>query len=212
MEQKGVLLEVKHIYKSFSGVPVLRDLGFAIKKGEIHALMGENGAGKSTVIKIITGVYTKDSGEIVYEGREVPINSRSDAAKLGISTIFQELSLIPTLTVAENIFLGRERTGPFGAIRKKERQKLVEELIAAYDFPGGDLKSAVRGCLADDYGRTYGIPDDHGEPAPVSDHPGAGCKGSQYPLHFPPHGGGVSAVRHHHGAAGRLQGGDLRQG
>ena len=88
MEQKGVLLEVKHIYKSFSGVPVLRDLGFAIKKGEIHALMGENGAGKSTVIKIITGVYTKDSGEIVYEGREVPINSRSDAAKLGISTIF----------------------------------------------------------------------------------------------------------------------------
>ena len=135
MEQKGVLLEVKHIYKSFSGVPVLRDLGFAIKKGEIHALMGENGAGKSTVIKIITGVYTKDSGEIVYEGREVPINSRSDAAKLGISTIFQELSLIPTLTVAENIFLGRERTGPFGAIRKKERQKLVEELIAAYDFP-----------------------------------------------------------------------------
>ena len=97
---------------------MLRDLGFAINKGEIHALMGENGAGKSTVIKIITGVYTKDSGEIVYEGREVPINSRSDAAKLGISTIFQELSLIPTLTVAENIFLGRERTGPFGAIRK----------------------------------------------------------------------------------------------
>ena len=135
MEQNSVLLEVKHIYKSFSGVPVLRDLGFAVKKGEIHALMGENGAGKSTVIKIITGVYTKDSGEIVYEGREVPINSRSDAAKLGISTIFQELSLIPTLTVAENIYLGRERTGPFGAIRKKERQRLVEDLIAAYDFP-----------------------------------------------------------------------------
>lgn len=135
MEQSSVLLEVRHICKSFSGVPVLKDLGFAIKKGEIHALMGENGAGKSTVIKIITGVYTKDSGEIIYGGKQVQINSRGDASKLGISTIFQELSLIPTLTVAENIYLGRERTGLLGAIKKKERQRLVEELIAAYDFP-----------------------------------------------------------------------------
>lgn len=135
MENDGALLEVKHIYKSFSGVPVLKDLGFSIKKGEIHALMGENGAGKSTIIKIITGVYKKDSGDIFYEGRPVQINSRADSAKLGISTIFQELSLIPTLTVAENVYLGRESTGLLGAIKKKERLRKVEELINRYSFP-----------------------------------------------------------------------------
>lgn len=135
MEVNNVLFEVKHIYKSFSGVSVLKDLGFSIKKGEIHALMGENGAGKSTIIKIITGVYTKDSGTFLYEGNEVQINSRQDAEKLGISTIFQELSLIPALTVAENIYLGKEEVNIIGSIRKKERLKKAEELIRRYKFP-----------------------------------------------------------------------------
>lgn len=135
MKHSDVLLEVRNIYKSFSGVPVLRDLGVTIRKGEIHALMGENGAGKSTLIKIITGVYKKDSGTILYNNREVEINSRQDASRLGISTIFQELSLIPTLTVAENIYLGRENISCFGTIKKRERLKKADELIKKYQFP-----------------------------------------------------------------------------
>ena len=135
MEKENAVLSVQHIYKSFSGIPVLQDVDFSLRKGEIHALMGENGAGKSTLIKIITGVYTKDSGEIFMNGNEVSIGNRTDSARLGISTIFQELSLVPALSVAENIYLGREKTGALGSIRKKERQKLTQELIDRYHFP-----------------------------------------------------------------------------
>lgn len=135
MNEKEVLFEARHIYKSFSGIPVLKDLDFSVRKGEIHALMGENGAGKSTLIKIITGVYTKDEGTFVCRGEEVRIQGKKDSEKLGISTIFQELSLIPALTVAENIYLGREKTTIAGKVRKKERLKMAEELIARYHFP-----------------------------------------------------------------------------
>ena len=82
------VLECRDIMKSFSGVTVLDHARLAIKKGEIHALMGENGAGKSTLIKIITGVYSLDDGEIFYNGESVKIRSRSDARNLGISTVF----------------------------------------------------------------------------------------------------------------------------
>ena len=135
MDKKEVLFEVQHIYKSFSGVPVLKDLGFSIKKGEIHALMGENGAGKSTIIKIITGIYTKDAGSFLHNGKEVKINGKKDSEKIGISTIFQELSLIPVLSVAENIYLGKESVNIFGKVNKKERLKKAQELIDQYEFP-----------------------------------------------------------------------------
>jgi len=135
MEDKNVLFEVRHIDKSFSGVPVLKDLSFSIKKGEIHALIGENGAGKSTIIKIITGVYTKDSGSFIYMDEETKINSRKDAKRLGISTIFQELSLVPALTVAENIYLGKEEINVARSIQKKKRLKMAEKLIERYGFP-----------------------------------------------------------------------------
>lgn len=135
MEKTQVLFEAKNIYKSFSGVPVLQNLDFSVNKGEIHALMGENGAGKSTLIKIITGVYTKDAGTFLYDGKEVLIHGKKDAEKLGISTIFQELSLVPALTVAENIYLGKEKTNAVGHIRKRERQKMAENLIQQYNFP-----------------------------------------------------------------------------
>lgn len=135
MAEKDTLFEVKHVYKSFSGISVLKDLTFSLKKGEIHALMGENGAGKSTIIKIITGVYTKDKGNFFYKGKEVSINNKKDSERLGISTIFQELSLIPSLTVAENIYLGKETINAGRAIRKKERIQKTEELIKRYHFP-----------------------------------------------------------------------------
>lgn len=129
-----IILEAKNIYKSFSGVPVLRGVHFDVKKGEVHALMGENGAGKSTLIKIITGVYSKDSGTVEWEGQPVEINNYADCQKLGMACIYQELSVIPPLTVAQNVFLGREPR-KFGLIDEKKMNEMTEELIKKYDFP-----------------------------------------------------------------------------
>ena len=129
-----IILEAKGIYKSFSGVPVLQDVHFDVRKGEVHALMGENGAGKSTLIKIITGVYSKDAGTIEWEGKPVEINNYQDCQKLGVACIYQELSVIPPLTVAQNVFLGREpRT--FGLIDYAKMNRMTQELIDRYQFP-----------------------------------------------------------------------------
>ena len=128
------ILEAKNIYKSFSGVPVLQDVHFEVKAGEVHALMGENGAGKSTLIKIITGVYSKDEGQIYWEGQPVEINTYQDCQKLGVACIYQELSVIPPLTVAQNVFLGREpRKGKI--IDYKKMNEMTQELIDKYQFP-----------------------------------------------------------------------------
>ena len=133
MENKELLLRMEHIQKSFNDTAVLKDVDFDVRKGEVHALMGENGAGKSTLIKILTGIYPKDGGKIFINGSEVEINSKADAAKLGIGVIYQELSLIPTLNVIQNILLGKEiSAGPFcnhNAMRKK-----VIDLIDKYGF------------------------------------------------------------------------------
>lgn len=101
------VLEMRGIEKSF-GVPVLKGVDFALKKGEIHALVGGNGAGKSTLMKIMTGVYTKDAGEILVNGEKTSIHDTHDAKRNGIGMIFQELSLVQSMTVEENIFLGAE--------------------------------------------------------------------------------------------------------
>lgn len=106
MEQS--ILRMEGIHKSFGGTEVLNDVHFELKKGEVHALVGGNGAGKSTLMKIMTGVYTLDSGKIFIDNAETKISGPEDAMKKGIAMIFQELSLIQPLTVAENIFLGSE--------------------------------------------------------------------------------------------------------
>lgn len=102
------LLEMRDIEKSFGRSQVLDRVHFTLKAGTVHALMGENGAGKSTLMKILAGVYSKDAGDIRIDGRQVSINSPTDAQSLGVAMIHQELSYIPQMTVAENIFLGRE--------------------------------------------------------------------------------------------------------
>ena len=112
-----VLLEMRQIDKRFPGVHALDHVDFKVRQGEIHALMGENGAGKSTLIKVLTGLYTKDGGRILFDGREVSFNSPLDSQKAGISTIYQEINLIPYMSVAENIFLGREFVNRFGRIQ-----------------------------------------------------------------------------------------------
>lgn len=103
------VLEMRGICKSFPGVRALRDVGFALGRGEVHALMGENGAGKSTLIKVMTGVYEKDAGRILVEGKDIHFRSPQDAQDFGIGTVYQEISLCPNLSVAENLFIGRSR-------------------------------------------------------------------------------------------------------
>ena len=105
---ENILLEMRDIDKSFNGIPVLKKAHFNLHRGEVHALMGGNGAGKSTFMKILTGVYLKDAGSTLLEGKAIDIDSPVDAENFGIAMIFQEFSLIPTLTVAQNIFLKRE--------------------------------------------------------------------------------------------------------
>lgn len=131
--QQNPIISLKNVHKSFGGVSVLNGVDFDLQKGSVHALVGQNGAGKSTMMKILTGVYTCDSGAIYIDGSKVKMNSYSDAVSHGISLIFQELSLIPTLTVAENIFLNREiLEGPF--LDKKSMEHKAHELLQSLDI------------------------------------------------------------------------------
>lgn len=126
------ILEMKNIKKSFSGVNALKGVDLCIRPGEAHALVGENGAGKSTLIKILTGVYSKSSGNIYFDGKEIDPKTPFDAQALGISPIYQELNLIPDLTVAENVFLGHAPRGKNGLMDWKkmfsETQSIMESL------------------------------------------------------------------------------------
>ena len=103
-----VLLEMRGVSKGFRGVQALQKVDFTLRAGEIHALMGENGAGKSTLIKVLTGVHPRDSGEIVLLGKKIAPQSPREAEETGISTVYQEVNLIPELSVAENIMIGRQ--------------------------------------------------------------------------------------------------------
>jgi ribose transport system ATP-binding protein len=104
----NTVLEISHISKSFPGVKALDDISFSLAEGEILGLVGENGAGKSTMVKIISGVYQPDEGEVIYRGECLSCKNSLEAAHAGIGMVHQELSLLPNLTVAENIYLGRE--------------------------------------------------------------------------------------------------------
>ncbi len=129
--QEGAILQMRGISKFFPGVKALQNVDFTLRAGEVHALMGENGAGKSTLIKCLTGVYPKDEGEIFMVGHEGPVSIRSpqDAQNIGISTVYQEITLCPNLTVAENMYIGRTK----GAVThwkqmNKGAGKILQEL------------------------------------------------------------------------------------
>jgi ribose transport system ATP-binding protein len=122
------LLKVSGISKSFPGVQALKDVQFELSRGEVLTLVGENGAGKSSLMKILSGIYTKDSGSIVLEGNEVEIEGPHAAQALGISIIHQEMNLMPHLTIAQNIYIGREpRGGLF--LRERELNQQAEVLL-----------------------------------------------------------------------------------
>ncbi|KUO22398.1 sugar ABC transporter ATP-binding protein [Streptomyces dysideae] len=122
------VLEMTGIVKEFPGVRALSGVDFRLFPGEIHALMGENGAGKSTLIKVLTGVYSLDGGTITLDGKSVRFGSPLQAQQAGISTVYQEVNLCPNLSVAENIFIGREPTR-FGRIQWKRLRKEAAELV-----------------------------------------------------------------------------------
>ena len=130
------LLEMKNICKSFPGVKALQNVDFQLRAGEIHALLGENGAGKSTLIKVLGGIYHPEEGKILIDGREVAITGVNSARDNGISIIHQELVLVPHMTVAENIFLGREALGKFGVNYTKmsaDAQKMLDRFDLGID-------------------------------------------------------------------------------
>ncbi|MEU6992712.1 sugar ABC transporter ATP-binding protein [Streptomyces sp. NPDC046465] len=128
MSDRYELLRIEAIRKTFPGVVALDSVDFDLRRGEVHVLLGENGAGKSTLIKMLSGAYRPDSGRIFAEGREVRIHGAQDAERLGIATIYQEFNLVPDLTVAENIFLGRQPRR-FGLVDRKKMEADAEELL-----------------------------------------------------------------------------------
>lgn len=124
------IIQMKGISKSFADNKVLENVEFDILPGEVHALMGENGAGKSTLMKILTGIYKRDSGTVLLKGKEVHFNNASEAENSGIAVIHQELNIIPQLTVAENMFLGKELAiSPFGITKDKEMKHKTREYL-----------------------------------------------------------------------------------
>ncbi len=130
-----VIFKAEDISKTFPGVKALDRVQFELRTGEVHALLGENGAGKSTLMKILSGVQAPDSGTLTYKGRVVHFDSINDAQKAGIGIIFQELNLVPHLTVAQNIFLGREPKTPWGVLDDKTLNQNATKILERLNLP-----------------------------------------------------------------------------
>ena len=123
-------LEFVDIHKSFGAVRALRGVSFAVRSGETHALMGENGAGKSTLLKILAGIVTPDKGEIRLDGRRLALSGPRDALAHGVGMVYQEMVTFPNLTVAGNIFAGRELTGRGGVLLERDMRLRTRDLLA----------------------------------------------------------------------------------
>jgi len=133
MKAEDSAVEMRAISKSFNGVRVLQDVDFEVVNGEVHALVGGNGAGKSTLMKILQGVYQADAGEILVSGLPTKIGSIQDAKAAGIGMVFQEFSLVPSLTVAQNIYLGAEPLSQVGLIDDRLSIRRASEIFSAMD-------------------------------------------------------------------------------
>jgi ribose transport system ATP-binding protein len=151
MSSPAPALEMRGITKRFAGNTVLAGVELRAAAGEVHALVGENGAGKSTLMKILAGVHQPDAGEILIEGEAVRFARPADALAHGVAMIYQELSLAPHLTVAENIFLGREplKFAPLGVVNRREMNERAARLLSDYGFPI-DPHAAVKRLSAAD--------------------------------------------------------------
>jgi len=136
MSTTGELLRTEGLTKTFPGVVAVNGVDFDVRVGEIHALVGENGAGKSTLIKILGGVYLPDSGKIFLDGKEVAFSSTHQSQESKIAVIYQEFNLVPDLSVAENIFIGREPKTALGTLIDFHRLNTqAAEILATLDMP-----------------------------------------------------------------------------
>jgi simple sugar transport system ATP-binding protein len=148
------LLEMKNIYKSFSGVHALENVNFAVRPGKVMCLAGENGCGKSTLVKIISGVYTKDDGEVFFQGEKVSKITPAEATKLGIQVIYQDLSIFPNLTVRENLSINSEITANRKFVNRKRMDATAKEALSKIghnidlDAKMGDLSVADKQLIA----------------------------------------------------------------
>jgi len=133
VDPKPPLLDVRGLSKSFGALRALDQVDFTLRAGQIHALVGENGAGKSTLIKVITGVLARDAGIIRLQGEEVAPRSAREAVAIGLATVYQEVNLLPNLSVAQNLYLGREPTR-FGMVRDRDMKRRAAALLAGYDL------------------------------------------------------------------------------
>ena len=136
--------EMRNVCKSFPGVKALDNANFHADRGDIVALLGENGAGKSTLIKTLCGEYKPDSGEIYFEGKKLNITSTRNAIEQKICAVYQELSLVPELTIAENLFLGFYDTNAIGRVDYKDLEKRTLELFKKYDVDPINPKTKVK--------------------------------------------------------------------
>jgi ribose transport system ATP-binding protein len=130
-----VLLELNHIQKRYGGVTALEDGNLTVEAGDVHLLLGENGAGKSTLMKTVAGMVERDGGQMLWQGREVHLKSPAQAAAMGIAMVHQESLLAPHLTVAENLFLGREEHLPLGWVNRRRMAERARHLIEEHHFP-----------------------------------------------------------------------------
>ena len=130
------ILEMKGITKIFPGVKALDQVDFDLKRGEVHALLGENGSGKSTLIKVLGGIHKAEEGEIFIDGEKAEIEGVHDADKYGVSIVHQELSFAPDMTVGENIFMGKEPKGKFGLVDSKKVYRDSEKILREF---GSDI-------------------------------------------------------------------------
>ena len=136
-----IIFEARGIEKNFPGVKALDDVHFSLRRGEVHALVGENGAGKSTLMMVLGGIYQPDRGELFINGKKVQFNNPRESIKSGIGIVFQELSLVPQLSVAENIFYNRQPTNRMGLVNKKLLNQKTQEMLDLFDvkaFGPGD--------------------------------------------------------------------------
>ena len=147
MNPPECLLKISGIDKTFPGVKALTQASLSVYAGQAMALIGENGAGKSTLMKVLTGIYTKDAGGIEYLGREVAFRNPRESQQAGISIIHQELNLIGELSIAENIFLGREPLTRFGSINWKKLYRDADALLARLSFPFASDTPNIRRLL-----------------------------------------------------------------
>ncbi|GCE45361.1 simple sugar transport system ATP-binding protein [Thermosporothrix hazakensis] len=152
------LLEIQHISKRFGSVVALNDISMTVQSGEVMCLLGDNGAGKSTLIKILSGVHQQDEGRYLVEGKEVHFRSPRDALKAGIATVYQDLSMIPLMSIARNFFLGAEPTrgwGPFQRFDVQRAHRVTGEELAKMGIyvrdtaqPVGTLSGGERQSVA----------------------------------------------------------------